>query len=211
MSSSYSSTAYLFDSVQACKSFARNEKHDYPASTYSQILDIAAERFYGYDSFSLLKAEYRKKVDNAVVVSESGSAKCPICELLFSPQDRSDVNEHRKIHERFDAYYIATSYAPAGYAERESLKTNAHKLLQNEDTDAEVRHWEIILRSWFDRSLSSAIRGGFGLKHPEYEEYCSMLVSSLSPKPACINRLIEKFGTQPGVIPTGQTYWSLKR
>tara|TARA_R110002051_G_C8616631_1_gene482687 strand:- start:165 stop:794 length:630 start_codon:yes stop_codon:yes gene_type:complete len=208
MSSNTVSTAEFFSRVLTCKEFARNEKNDFPTLKYSQILDVAAEQFFGYKKFHLIKAEYRKKIDGAALVSESGTAKCPICDLTFSPQDQSDVSEHRKIHERFDKYYLATSYAPAGYAERESLKANAHKLLKNEDTDTEIAHWEIIFRSWFDRSLSSAIRGGFGLKHPEYQEYCSMVVSDLSPKPACINRLIEKFGTQPGVIPAGQTFWS---
>lgn len=211
MTTEISVTSTFYDRVVSCKDFARNNGRDFPDLKYSQILDKAASRFYGYKSFSLIKAEYRKKVDGAATISGNGVAKCPVCDLTFSPQELIDINQHRKMHERFDDYYLATSYAPAGYADRESSKKAAYLALKAEDTESEVKHWEIILRSWFDRSLSRAIREGVGLKHPEYDAYCSMLISNLSPKPACINRLVDKFGIQEGVIPPGQTDWVSKR
>lgn len=211
MSPAISITSAFYDRVVSCKQFARDNKVDFPDQKYSQILDKAALRFYGYESFSLIKAEYRRKVDGAVIRSDDGTAKCPVCDFMFSLQDREDVNHHRKMHERFDEYYLATSYIPSGYAAREASKLAARNALKHEDTASEVQHWEDILRSWFDRSLISAIRNGIGFKHPEYEEYCAMIISDLCSDSACINRLIDKFGIQEGAIPPGQSYWLPKR
>jgi hypothetical protein len=78
------------------------------------------------------------------------------------------------------------------------------------DQSVEVRIEGVLmlLRGWFDRSLSAASRGKYWRKHRTFEAYVAMIQDTLGSRYGDLQRVLrERYGYLPGGIQTENSYW----
>lgn len=100
-------------------------------------------------------------------------------------------------------------YRPGNYTERERMKQSGYEQMRREENEPDrIDGLLMITRSWFDRSLHSAVMDGYWTKHPTFEVYVAMMISHLETMNAVMAAtLAARFGRTPGMIFKGQTYW----
>ncbi|MGQ0335719.1 hypothetical protein [Halomonas elongata] len=196
--------SYIYLSkIEDVKSEARRQSSRQESLKYSQHLQDAAIKI-GALSYHELRARYRKSVDSTPIAKESGDAICPDCDFTFSPEDKDDVRDHRRRHENFDHYYLSTGHRPNGYAARESMKKKGYTLIEE---GSELEGWEMVIQSWFDRSVFSYIESGKYKHHPSFSKYAAMIIGNNVAGCSNCKKLVEKYGQKPGAIHEGETYW----
>lgn len=101
------------------------------------------------------------------------------CGRTYTPHDDEDVREHAEYHAEFERVCRAKNYVPATYRAQERLKDAGREALRDAVTDGSVlAAVELLIRAWFDRSLTRAIEHGFGDLHPTLPEYSKMIAEA---------------------------------
>jgi len=139
---------------------------------------------------------------------------CETCGLLYVPGEPGENRAHSTRHRRWVSATNFLKYSPIHHREREDIKREAHSILQsNVSLEKRIQGATMVLRTWFDRSLEAAIIGGYWKKHPKFDNYVAMMLSheNLPFSEDVLKHLKNKFGTNPGQIPDGKSYWETTR
>ena len=189
-----------------------NSKKTNPELSHAKRLDQAATELCGARNFYELNRWYDRQINKQVDTPEGSQSvsHCLYCDYRFAADHKPDQKSHRDIHERFMEVEEKLGYRPGTYVERERMKLDGYEEMRRKMHDAEeVDGLLMITRSWFDRSLHSAVTGGYLVKHPDFEAYVAMMIPQLETmNSAQAAVLASRFGRTSGVIPKGGTYWS---
>lgn len=203
-----------FADVQSVKRHAKALKSTHPELKHGKRLDLAAAELLGVRDYHELNRRFDAVIAQHLDAQDGPSAvaHCRYCDFKFAADLREDRLAHRKFHERFMEVEEATGYRPRTYVQRELLKKEGHARARG-DTSVEMRveGLLLVLQAWYDRSFANLIEDGTWRKHPSFDEYVAMLVPDLEERhPDLAPALVERFGRTPGVIPSGDSYWSPK-
>lgn len=205
--------ALTYADVHRVKRFAKQLKKTNPELPHAKRLDQAAIELCGARNFYELNRWYDQLINKQVdtPVGPHSVSHCLYCDYRFAADHKPDQKSHRDIHERFMEVEEKLGYRPGTYAERERMKLDGYEQMRQKMHDAdEVDGLLMITRSWFDRSLHSAITGGYWAKHPDFAAYVAMMIPQLETmNSAQAAVLASRFGRTQGVIPKGETYWYL--
>lgn len=187
---------------------AKKIRKELPHSSLMNCQSIAAQRLFGVRSFHELTKLREKTRRQDLALSEDGIATCALCGLHFCLDVPEDVKNHKKRHDAYEEAVSVLGYAPRHYPDREADKKTGHTLAWEGATEDERLDGALlVIRAWFDRSLDSAIDGGYWKQHPQFEAYVSFVVGDLNFSEAVTSSLIQRFGKVDGVIPKGRSYW----
>lgn len=197
--------------IKQVKRQAKQLESTYPTLKLGQRLDKAATQYLGVRDYHEAQCLYDRWVMLHVHPSEDADrvSKCAYCEFTFAPDIKADLHSHRKIHEQFHEACVALGYQPGNFVQRELMKRNGRAQAES-DQSVEVRVEGVLmlLRGWFDRSLSAAIHGKYWRKHPTFEAYVAMIQDTLGSRYGDLQRVLrERYGYLPGVIQTENSYW----
>jgi hypothetical protein len=204
-------TAITFADIQRVKSYANQLKMSRPELTHGQRLDVAAAALLAVRNFH----EARRRRESAIMASVMPSTRsddmshCLFCDFTFITKLKSDVDAHRSRHEAVEEATEALDYHPQGYPGREIMKQDGRDRARYGVTlDDQKQGLLQAIRGWYDRSLYSAMEGGYWRKHPSFERYIPMVISS------CVDQyslpaqaLIAEYGQITNEIEPGGTYW----
>ncbi|WP_374344435.1 C2H2-type zinc finger protein [Azonexus sp.] len=194
--------------IARVKREAKKIRAEFPETSLMNCQSIAAQRLLGVRSFHELTRLREKTRLRDLAPSENGVTTCAICGLHFCMDDLEDVKAHRNRHDAYEEAVTVLGYAPQHYPEREARKKKGHLLAWEGATlDDQVDGALMVIRAWFDRSLDSAIDGGYWKQHPTYDTYVSYVVDDLNFSGSVTSLLVQRFGRIDGVIPKGRSYW----
>lgn len=194
--------------VARVKREAKIIRTEFPEVSLMNRQSIAAQRLFGVRSFHELTKLREKARRQNLALSEDGVATCALCGLHFCPDVPEDVKTHQDRHDAYEEAQTVLGYAPQHYPEREASKKTGHLLAWDGVTiDEQVDGALMVIRAWFDRSLDSAIDGGYWKQHPKFETYVSYVVGDLNFSGSVVSLLVQRFGNVDGVIPKGRSYW----
>ncbi len=128
---------------------------------------------------------------------------CPICDYSYIPSEGSDARQHNRRCRRWQEACAEMGYTPEHYAAREQRKRESASLeLTAISSRNRVEAALLYAKALFDRSLSTAIFGGYWRLHPDFETYVGMLsIKGLS------EHLHDSHPPDPGHIKPGRSYW----
>ena len=200
-----------YSHIKKIKRVAKELKHTHPSLKLGQRQDIAAVQELGVRNYHEASRLYDRWLLEHVHTPPGGTgvSKCSFCEFSFSADLKQDRDLHREIHERYHEVSEALGYVPAGLMDRERMKRNGRKqALSTEDLETRLEGLLQALHGWFDRSLSSAIHGGYWRKHPTFDDYVSMIQDTLSDNYEKLKaELKTRYGYRPGQIAPGDSNW----
>jgi len=143
---------------------------------------------------------------NVPMHSNSTIQKCPICDFVYSPCNKEDVDTHN--HRHLLCLDAIKKYGFWWSSEQcEKIKSDAHLILDNplaSNTD-KMNAAENICKAYFCRCLGA---WNFDPRHPSIEKYTAMLLHQNHFKEyfsSVYTQLIDKYGISEG-IPEGNTY-----
>lgn len=204
--------APTYADVHRVKRLAKQLKTTAPEIPHAKRLDMAAVQLCGARNFHELNRWFDHQINRHVDTPEGPNSvsHCLYCDYRFAADHKPDQKSHREIHERFMEAEEKLGYRPGTYIERERMKQDGYAKVGCMENEAErIEGLLMVTRSWFDRSLSSAISGGYWAKHPPFEAYVAMMIPHLETMyQALAAVLAASYGRMPGVIPKGNTYWS---
>lgn len=198
--------------IEKLKQQAKQAKSTHPHLTHAQRLNMVAQAEHGARSFHEVRsraksilAEYQEK--------KGGLAQCRLCGLLFVPFLSEDVKQHNKQHLLYEEVLVAQGRVPEGYHQREESKRRGRELARAAAApEDELAAVEIIVGAWYDRSLESAITGGYWKKHPDFDKFAAMIFPLANRFMTQASELyLQKYGPNPGGIPEGKSYWLLSQ
>jgi hypothetical protein len=197
-----------YSHIKQIKRTAKELKNTYPSLKLGQRQDKAAAQLGVRDYHEAIRL-YDKWLMLDVHISSSGVGKCAFCEFSFVPDFKDDRKAHQDVHERFHEASVALNYNPGHYPQRELMKQEGRaKALSDEDLETRLDGLLMLLRGWFDRSLSKAIYGDYWRKHPTFEGYVSMIQDTLSYQYANLAAALKtRYGYNPGEIKPGESDW----
>jgi len=197
--------------IKKIKRVAKELKHTHPSLKLAQRQEIAAVQELGVRNYHEAMRLYDRWLMAHVHTTQGGTgvSKCSFCEFSFSADLKQDRDHHREIHERYHEVSEALGYVPAGLMDRERMKRNGREqALSTQDLETRLEGLLLALRGWFDRSLSSAIYGGYWRKHPTFGDYVSMIQDTLSGDYEELKaELKTRYGYSPGQIAPGGSNW----
>lgn len=200
-----------YSHIKKIKRVAKELKHTHPSLKLGQRQDIAAVQELGVRNYHEASRLYDRWLMEHVHTPPGGTgvSKCSFCEFSFSADLKQDRDHHREIHERYHEVSEALGYVPAGLMDRERMKRNGRKqALSTEDLETRLEGLLQALHGWFDRSLSSAIYGGYWRKHPTFDDYVSMIQDTLSDNYEELKaELKTRYGYRRGQIAPGDSNW----
>lgn len=201
-----------FADVHRVKRRAKQLKSSAPELPHAKRLDKAAVELCGVRNFHELNRWVEQLINLHVDTPEGphSVSHCLYCDFRFAADHRPDQKSHREIHERFLEAEEKMGYRPGTYTARERMKLDGYEQMHHKEHQAErMDGLLMVTRSWFDRSLHSAIGGGYWSKHPTFEEYVAMMIPHLETLDSALAAALEaRFGRAPGIISKGNTYWS---
>ncbi|MFP5497030.1 MAG: hypothetical protein ACLGJE_12900 [Gammaproteobacteria bacterium] len=204
--------ALTYADVQRVKRLAKQLKATAPELPHAKRLDKAAVELCGVRNFHELNRHFNRLINQHVdtPAGPNGVSHCLYCDYRFAADHKPDQKSHRDTHERVMAAEQKLGYRPGTYTERERMKQDGYEQMRRKENEAEgVEGLLMITRSWFDRSLHSAIMEGYWTKHPTFEAYVAMMIPHLETMDSVkAATLAARFGKTPGVMSNGQTYWS---
>lgn len=160
-----------------------------PALDHGQCLDLASKS-YGARDYHELKL-WRKKTVAQPVHVEGRHARCIYCGLKFLDDIGSEHKLHEQRHNTYELAVHARGYKPRLKDEREDLKDEGWRELNNNSANVRLAAALKIVRGWYDRSLEAAIFDGHWKKHPEFDEYVSCMLSSGCNFPSKVQEVLE--------------------
>jgi hypothetical protein len=106
-----------------------------------------------------------------------------------------------------DAAEVAMDYRPVAWPEWARLRDEGLALLSSATTDAEREAaLRVLLRGWYDRSLSASINRGDWKRHPSPEQYPALLENvGLNADEMRVLRQMYPRGTGRPI--SGSSYW----
>jgi len=198
--------------VSRVKRLAKQLKATYPEISHAQRLDKAAVELCGARNFHELNRWFNRLINQHVDTPDGPNSvsHCLFCDYRFAADHTPDQKSHRDVHERMFAAEDKLGYRPGTYTERERMKQDGYEQMRREENESDrVDGLLMITRSWFDRSLHSAVMDGYWTKHPTFEAYVAMMIPHLETMDSAMAAtLAARFGRVPGMISKGQTYWS---
>lgn len=201
-----------FADVHRVKRLAKQLKTTTPELSHAKRLDRAAVELCGARNFHELNRWFDQVINQHVDMPEGPNSvsHCLYCDYRFAADHKPDQKSHRDIHERFMEAEEKLGYRPGTYAERERLKKDGYEKLSRRGDEIEgIDGLLMITRSWFDRSLHSAVAAGNWSKHPTFETYVAMMIPQLETMNSALAEVLaERYGRTPGIIAMGNTYWS---
>ncbi|KTC25736.1 hypothetical protein AO391_05815 [Pseudomonas marginalis ICMP 9505] len=204
--------ALTYADVQRVKRLAKQLKATAPELPHSRRLDKAAVELCGVRNFHELNRHFNRLINKHVdtPAGPNSVSHCLYCDYRFAADHKPDQKSHRDTHERVMEAEQKLGYRPGTYTERERMKQDGYEQMRRKENEAEgVEGLLMITRSWFDRSLHSAVMDGYWTKHPTFEAYVAMMIPHLETMDSAMAaRLAARFGRTPGMISKGQTYWS---
>lgn len=200
-----------YSHIKQVKRLAKELKKAHPALKLGQRQDIAAVQVLGVRNYHEANRRYEQWIMLHVHISPDphGVSKCTLCDFNFAADLKEDREAHQKIHEHFTEATEALAYSPGTFMQREKMKSEGSgQALSNEDLEAQIQGALMVLRGWFDRSLSNAIFGGYWRMHPSFELYVSMIQDTLSNLYTELKPVLKaRYGYRPGEIHPGKTDW----
>lgn len=194
--------------ISRVKREAKKIRKESPDTPLMNCQSIAAQRLLGVRNFHELTKLREKTRLQDLALSEDGTATCVLCGLHFYLDAPEDVKAHQRMHDAYEEAIATLDYAPQHYPAREANKQKGHTLAWKGVTiDEQVDGALMVIRAWFDRSLDSAIDGGYWRQHPKFETYVSFVVGDSNFSDAVTSLLTQRFGKIDGVIPKGLSYW----
>lgn len=194
--------------ISRVKREAKNIRKESPDTPLMNCQSIAAQRLLGVRNFHELTKLREKTRLRDLALSEDGTATCTLCGLHFCLDIPEDVKAHQSRHDAYEEATIVLGYAPQHYPEREANKKKGHTLAwEGGSVNDQIDGALMVMRAWFDRSLDSAIDGGYWKQHPKFETYVSYVVGDVNFTESVISLLIQRYGKLDGVIPKGLSYW----
>ncbi|HDS1738369.1 C2H2-type zinc finger protein [Pseudomonas putida] len=200
-----------YSHIKQVKRLAKELKQAYPTLKLGQRQDIAAVQVLGVRNYHEAARRYDQWVMLHVHVSPdpNGASKCTVCDFTFAADLKEDRDAHREVHEKLHEAGEALGFLPGSFLQREKMKSEGSKQALSDDSlETRIEGVLMVLRGWFDRSLSNAIYDECWRKHPPFELYVPMILDTLSPlydelKPV----LKDRYGHRPGEISPGKTDW----
>ncbi|AHH51006.1 hypothetical protein IPC600_24465 [Pseudomonas aeruginosa] len=200
-----------YSHIKQVKRVAKSLKDTYPSLKLGQRQYKAAIQELGVRNYHEAIRLYEQWLMLHVHTSldSDGVSKCSFCEFSFAADLKEDREAHRDVHERFHEASETLGYSPSHYAQRERMKRDGREqALSSENLDVRVEGLLLLLRGWFDRSLSKAIFGGYWRKHPSFELYVAMIQDTLSGSYGEVKAALKaKYGYRPGEIAVGDSNW----
>ena len=201
-----------FAAVQQAKRHAKALKNTFPNLAHTQRLDKAAVELFGVRDYHELNKRYEQFINRDVDApgGPNSISHCRFCDYRFAADVKEDQKLHRERHERFLEAVERLGYRPGSHMERKRLKQDGHHQASHSQVLADqVAGVLMVTRGWFDRSLSSAISGGYWKMHPNFDAYVAMIVPHLETIfQRQVAEIISQYGRTDGVIPKDDTYWS---
>lgn len=200
-----------YSHIKQVKRVAKALKDTYPSLKLGQRQDKAAIQELGVRNYHEAIRLYEQWLMLHVHTSpdSDGVSKCLFCEFSFAADLKEDREAHREVHERFHEASEALSYSPAHYAQREIMKRDGREqALSAESIESRLDGLLLLIRGWFDRSLSKAIYSDYWRKHPTFDLYVPMIQDLLSSNYAELNAVLKtRYGYNPGEIAAGDSNW----
>lgn len=194
--------------ISRVKREAKIIRKESPDTSLMNCQSLAAQRLLGVRNFHELTKLREKSRLRDLAQAEDGTATCMLCGMHFCLDVRDDVKAHQSRHDAYEEAVAVLGYTPQHYPEREVDKKKGNTLAwEGDGIDEQVDGALLVIRAWFDRSLDSAIDGGYWKQHPKFEAYVSFVVGDLNFSSAVTSALIQRFGKIDGVIPKGRSYW----
>ncbi|GLO10125.1 TPA: hypothetical protein QEM76_002200 [Pseudomonas putida] len=200
-----------YSHIKQVKRLARELKAAHPALKLGQRQDLAAVEVLGVRNYHEAIRRYDQWLMLHVHVSPDprGVSKCNFCDFSFAADLKEDREAHQKVHEKLSEASEAMGYLPANFMQREKMKSaGSNQALSDASLDARIDGVLLVLRGWFDRSLSSAIYGDYWRKHPSFEIYVSMIQDTLSHLYADLKPVLKaRYGYRADEIRPGESNW----
>jgi hypothetical protein len=135
--------------------------------------------------------------------------ECTYCHLSYDDSSRVERNIHARQHKKWQKAEETLHYLPRPYGQREAMKTVAHNLIQNGETEEQkIQGCMLLFRAHFDRSLFAAINKNYWKRHPTFEQYVTMMDYNESVVPKKIMKKIrKKYPYKKGHIAQYYSYW----
>lgn len=196
---------FNFSSMQTLKHRAKACKETHPQLSQAQRLDLVARRDFGFANFNHARKLRHADMERHVV-DEGDLGKCRYCGLNFDI--KTERREHFKRHEQYEEAVEHLGFHPMEYKRREDKKAAAwRQTYKAESIEEQAKAFRGIFRAWFDRSIESAINNGYWRKHPDFPTYVSMMLPDYEMPAEPLAYLTELYGTRPGHIKKGDSYW----
>jgi hypothetical protein len=197
-----------YSHIKQIKRTAKELKRTNPEFKLGQLQNLAATQLGLRDWHEAVRL-YDTWLLSQVHESDKGVGKCSLCEFSFVVDLKEDRKAHREIHERFHEASEFLRYIPGNYTQRELMKQEGRaKALSDADLETRLDGLLMLVRGWFDRSLSKAIYGDYWRKHPAFEEYLSMIQDTLPDHYAELTAVLKtRYGYRPGEITAGESHW----
>lgn len=200
-----------YSHIKQVKRLAKELKQAYPALKLGQRQDIAAVQALGVRNYHEAVRRYDQWLMLHVHVSPDpyGASKCTVCDFTFAADLKEDRDAHRQVHEKLHEAGEALGFLPGSYLQCEKMKSEgSQQALSDVSLETRIDGVLMVLRGWFDRSLSNAIDGEYWRKHPSFELYVSMILDTLSPLYEGLKPVLkDRYGYRPGEISPGKTDW----
>lgn len=201
-------TQISLSALGAIKRKAKTLKRDYPQLSHTQRLDIASRELLKVSNYHEAKTACTKYIESHLTV-HGAIAECDFCGLSFSTDCRDDINSHEARHIEHEKAHHALGYIPAPYRVREGQKKVAYSELDADNPlSVQVDGAMRLIRAHFDRSLETAINGGYWREHPTFDEYIAMIddyVGTIPPE--VMIEIRTRYGRTLGQIAEGKSYW----
>ena len=136
-------------------------------------------------------------------------AYCTYCHLHYVNSSAIDRNIHKRRHKKWQQVGQRLNYLPGSDEQREAMKTQAHRLIREGETEEQkIQGCMLLFRAHFDRSLCAAINRNYWKKHPSFEQYVTMMDYDESVVPKEIMKKIrKKYPHKKGHIAPYYSYW----
>lgn len=204
--------ALTYADVHRVKRLAKQLKTTAPELPHAKRLDKAAVELCGSRNFHELNRWFDQLINQHVDTPDGphSVSHCLYCDYRFASDHKPDQKSHRDIHERFMEAEEKLGYRPGTYTERERMKQDGYEQMRRKEHETGgIDGLLMITRSWFDRSLHSAVMGGYWTKHPTFEVYVAMMIPQLETMNSALAAVLAaRWGRTPGIISKGDTYWS---
>lgn len=140
--------------------------------------------------------------------SNDTSVTCPDCEFVYCPDNKDESEHHAKRHKQYINAIKKYGFW-LSYKQRESTKLHSYEILNSEKSTIteKIVAAEDICKAYFSRSISAV---DFDSRHPDFEEYASMLLNQHYFKKQfepVYDKLVEKYGVRSGLV-NGHTYFN---
>ena len=85
---------------------------------------------------------------------------CSYCHLNYDDSSGIDRNIHKRRHKKWQQVEQRLNYLPGSDEQREVIKTQAHRLIREGETEEQkIQGCMLLFRAHFDCSLCAAING----------------------------------------------------